>query len=356
MKIYNFALNCGSTESDDFIRALKAESKQEGLSFLWIHENNVREIVKKLENHTIQVQVLLDIGATYNLDRDWYARACYAVKDAGGTVINDPDRTKTAIDKSVMHFELQHAEIPTPYTVVVRNWEPHTFRLTEQEKHRLGTPFVIKPALGYASKGVVYDARGTVREIADARNYDRGDNFLLQEKIEAYTFGTKRSWFRVLNVFDTIIPCWWDDRQKTYEHIDYEEFNRFRLLPLVKMTAQIAAISRMAWFSTEIAFEKKEGRARFVVIDYVNDQCDMTTQSESPTGVPDEVVNFVALRIIQAAARIIDDQSLRNKYTVFLKGANLEIRGLGQSPDLIRQKSSDIANQTNANFSSQWHT
>ncbi|MCD4780074.1 MAG: hypothetical protein K8S27_05940 [Candidatus Omnitrophica bacterium] len=341
MKIYNFALNCGSTEKDDFIRSLKAECKSQQLSFLWIHEDNVRDIVKKLESHAIEVHVLLDIGATYHLDKDWYARVCYAVKDAGGVVINDPDRTKSAIDKSVMHFELQHANIPTPYTIVVRNWEPHSFRLTAEEKQRLGVPFVIKPALGYARKGVICDARPTIREIADARNFDRGDNFLLQKKIEPYQFGEKRSWFRVLNVFDTIVPCWWDDRRNVYDHIDYEEFNRFRLLPLVKMTAQIAAISRMAWFSTEIAFEKKNGKARFVVIDYVNDQCDMTTKSESKTGVPDDVVHFVAESIVCAALNIIQHQPLSKKYTVFLKGANLEIRGLGQSPDLVRQSNPD---------------
>lgn len=339
MKTYDFGLNWRTTEKEHFIKFLEDACRCRRLSFVWISDENVKDVIKQLESHTIKINVLLDTDATFNKEKDTYARVCYAVKDAGGVVINDPDRTKAAVDKSVMHYELMHSCIETPYTVVVRNWEPNSFQLTQEEREKLGVPFIIKPACGYAMAGVVCDARGTIREIANARNFDRGDNFLLQEKIEPYVFGVKRSWFRIINVFDTLIPCWWDDQHHTYEHITCEEFNRFRLLPLVKMTSKIASISRMGWFSTEIAFEKKDGKARFVVIDYVNDQCDMTTKTESNTGVPDEVVKFTAKSIINAAFRLIKNEAISKKYTILLKDANIEIRGLGQSPDLLRQNS-----------------
>ena len=281
--------------------------------------------------------MLLDTEASYNIKEDLYARICYAVKDNGGVVINDPDRTKSAIDKSVTHFELVNAGIATPYTVVVRNWEPDRFRLTEEQRQKLGVPFVIKPGLGYGQLGVIRDAQGTVREIATARNYDRGDNFLLQEKIIPITISQKRAWFRVFNVFDTIIPCWWDDQRNIYEHVAYEEFNSHQLFPLVKIVAKIAAITRMAWFSTEIAIDKKNGSVRFLPIDYVNDQCDMSAQSETLSGVPDAIVEFTAARIVVAAYQFIKKERPKKKYTIFLKDATVELRGLGTPPELLKQ-------------------
>lgn len=43
----------------------------------------------------------------------------------------------------------------------------------------------------------------------------------------------------------------------------------------------------MDYFSSEIALTKKN---RFVLIDYVNDQCDMRLKSIHPDGVPDSIV------------------------------------------------------------------
>ncbi|MCK5178289.1 MAG: hypothetical protein KAR32_02065 [Candidatus Omnitrophica bacterium] len=61
---------------------------------------------------------MLDSQATYNKPKDIYARVCYAVKDAGGAVINDPDCAKAAIDKSVTHYELINDGVTTPHTII----------------------------------------------------------------------------------------------------------------------------------------------------------------------------------------------------------------------------------------------
>ena len=221
--------------------------------------------------------------------------------------------------------------------MVVRNWEPNSFRLSDEDRKHLGKPFIIKPALGFGQLGVIRDARGTVKEISQARNFDRGDNFLLQEKITPIHLRGKRAWFRVFNVFDTIIPCWWDDHLNRYEHVAYEEFSRYRFYPLAKIVSKIASLTRMAWFSTEVAIDKKYGHRRFLAIDYVNDQCDMTAQSETPSGVPDAVVEYTTQCIVEAVSDWIKNRDTRKKYTIWLKDANIEIRGLGSSPSLLNQ-------------------
>ena len=338
MKEYDFGISWSVKTREVFINALRAACQKMNFSFLWISNDNVKDVIKKLESNELRVKFLLDTEATYNKSEDPYARVCYAVKDAGGVVINDPDRARIAVDKSVMHYELMNAGISVPYAVIVRNWEPKSFKLTDEEKQKLSVPFVIKPACGYAHMGVVGDARGSIREIAQARDFDPGDNFLLQEKIAPIELKGKRAWFRVFNIFDKIIPCWWDDRTRWYEHVSTEEFGNYRLAPLAKTVSKIAAITRMVWFSTEIAIDNKSGQQRFVAIDYVNDQCDMAAQSRDETGVPDHIVNYIAFCIVQSAYKLINSQEISKDYTVWLHDDNhVQIRGLPDAPEPLKQ-------------------
>ncbi|MGB2630158.1 MAG: hypothetical protein WBD24_05330 [Candidatus Omnitrophota bacterium] len=339
MKSYDFALSWDKNKCI-FTDTLVSDCREKDLSFLRITENKVRDIVKKLEAHEISINLLLDTEATYDIPGNLYARLCYAVKDGGGVVINDPDRARIAVDKAVMYYELMDSEIDTPYTVVIRNWEPSTYKLNPIEREKLGIPFIIKPGCGWGHRGVAYNATGTIRQIAEARNFDRGDNFLLQEKIFPIELSKKRAWFRVFHVFDTIIPCWWDDRTSWYEHVTNEEFRRYRLTPLVKIATKIANMSKMVWFSTEIAIDKKPGKPRFVAIDYVNDQCDMEAKSESKDGVPDHIVKLTAYSMVHAAKQLKAGKRIKSKrnYTILLrKKGPFAIRGLGFAPDLLRQ-------------------
>ena len=349
MKRYDFALNWSGTEREFFVGLFQNLCKERKLSFLWISQDNIRQVLKDLERGKIKIKILLDTEATYNRKDDLYARVCYSVKDCGGVVINDPDRTKFAVDKSVIHYELINANITVPYTIVVRNWEPNNFRLTDEERKKLKTPFIIKPATGYGQLGVIKEARGSIKEIAQARHFDRGDNFLLQEKIIPVRLANKRAWFRVFNVFDTIIPCWWDDHENLYEHVLYEEFNNYRLFLLAKIVSKIASITRMAWFSTEVAIDECDDKLRFIAIDYVNDQCDMSAKSETSSGVPDAVVEYTAKNIVNSAVRLINHQDIRKKYSIYLKDATIDVRGLGSAPSLLKQMFPSVVHSKNKN-------
>ena len=340
MKTYDFGLNWdkGKCMFTDF---LQADCRKKGLSFLWVTEKNVRKLRRELEAGETRIRVILDTEATYEIPGEPYARLNYAVKDSGGIVINDPDRTRMAIDKSVTHYELIDSEIPIPYTIVLRNWEPKKFKLTPDERKKLGVPFIIKPACGWGHQGVIYDATGTIREIAEARDFDPGDNFLLQERITPMRLGGKKAWFRVFHVFDKIIPCWWDDTSGWYNHVTLDEFRKYKLQSLVRYVTKIAGITKMAWFSSELAIDEKNGSPRIMAIDYVNDQCDMETRTENlSSGVPDRIVMFTAYSMVHYAARLINrkNHAQERKYTVlFARNDRLGMRGLGQAPDLLKQ-------------------
>jgi hypothetical protein len=336
MKEYNFGLNWSGNVKEDFVAYLQGACKKKKLSFIWISDGNINDIIKKIETNQLHIQVLLDTEATYYKPGDVYSRLCFAVKDASGTVINDPNRADAATDKAFMHYELSSRGFTVPYTVVVRKWESQKFRLSDEEKKNLTPPFIIKPAHGYGQLGVARGVRGTINEIAQARKFDPNDHFLLQEKITPVQLSGKRAWFRLINVFDTIIPCWWDDQVHFYEHLSYADFKKHRLYPLVKIVSKIAALTGMVWFSTEVAIDKKCGNRRFVVIDYLNDQCDMTTQNENKKGVPDKVVRYTADSIVKAAYKWIKNDKARKNYSILFKDAHLRKAKLGSPPILLR--------------------
>ena len=338
MSRYNFGLNWDNTIEENFIIFLKRACQKHGLSFFWINMCNIEKVIKQLQEHKISIDVLLDGEATFNKKDDLYIRICYCVKDNSGTVINDPDRTRAAIDKSITHFELLNAGVDVPNTIIARCWSPDNLILTNAEKQMLGKPFVIKPAFGYGQKGLIRNATGAKREIGDARDFDREDNFLLQEKIEPITCSGRRAWFRIIHAFDTVIPCWWDDQKNLYEHVSSKEFKKHNLEKAVQIAIKIAEISRMSWFSTEIAIDNKFNRDRFVVIDYVNDQCDLTTQSESPGGVPDNVVKYITNKIVLSACRVISGRREISKYTIFLKDKKLAYKKSVLTQSLLRNQ------------------
>ena len=103
MKEFDFGLSWSVKTKDFFTDTILKTCQSKKLSFIWCGDDNVNDIIRKLESDEIRIRILLDTEATYNKDKDLYARLCYAVKDAGGVVINDPDRARLAVDKSVMH-------------------------------------------------------------------------------------------------------------------------------------------------------------------------------------------------------------------------------------------------------------
>jgi hypothetical protein len=62
----------------------------------------------------------------------------------------------------------------------------------------------------------------------------------------------------------------------------------------------------MKFFSSEIALVES---GEFVLIDYVNDQCHMLSQSADPQrGVPDALVRAVATSLVRGAKGMIESQ------------------------------------------------
>lgn len=324
MKKYDFALTWVNSAEEKFVQWLKRECRLRGMNMLVCGPDNVRGCVSDVEDGYLQIKFLLDNEANYNDPIDVFGRLCYAVKDKGGYVVCDPDYTRAASNKSITHYDLMRAGIPVPYTIVVRNWQPDVFKLAPQERKRLGEEFVIKPATGFGQRGVVKNAKGSISEIAYARDFDRGDNFLLQEKIAPVTLGDKTGWFRVYYLFGEIIPCWWDPETGRYSHVTLKELNTYKLLPLVRIVSEIAGLTHLEFFTSEIALTKTAtGGVKFVTIDYVNDQPELCVRPNVINGPLADVTEHIAERCIEAAWRIIRKHPILFYRSITLSKLNL---------------------------------
>jgi len=326
MKEYDFGLIWTNGIRQKFAKTIKTECALRGLSFLLIPDSKARKIIEDLERGRLKVGFLFDTEANYTYDKDAFARLCYAAKDSGTYVVCDPDDARSASNKAITHYDLLKANIPVPYTVVVRNWEPKNFCLTKEERKELGIPFIIKPATGFGQHGVVKESRGSISEIAKARHYDRGDDFLLQQICNPIMLGNNQAWFRVYYLFGELIPCWWNTETGLYEHVSLRQMHKHKLLPLARLTSEVARITHMELFTCEISLTGEGKDRKFMVIDYVNDQPDLRVARGGKPGegpLP-EVVERIAERITEIAWRKLRDLPLTLNRSIWLAKAVLD--------------------------------
>jgi hypothetical protein len=300
----DFCIGWGPWDTDPFLNHLKEFSEKRRLNCVVCGDEDARKILRGLERGSVEVSFHLDCNADYDEPGDLYAQLAYALRDDGALCVNEPDYARLGCNKAVLHYDFERAGIPVPFTVVVRNWVNSDFRLTSTERKKLGRPFIVKPARGYGKQGVARVNSGSIKEIARARRFDQGDDFLLQEIITPEWFGHLMGWFRVYYLFGQVIPCWWDTRTEHIVCVTRRHFDEFGLQPLCDIMWKVAETSRMNFYSTEIAVARNSGKRRFVAIDYVNDPPDMSLQSFTHCGVPDVLVRHIAERLAETALRV----------------------------------------------------
>jgi hypothetical protein len=115
-----------------------------------------------------------------------------------------------------------------------------------------------------------------------------------------------------------LIPFWWSKQETergrpSYRQLTLAEIRRHRLQPVLHYASELAELSGLEWFSTELCLSEGRETSRHVVrgldgrefpvvaIDYINDQCDVDVQSRWIGAPPDLVVQHVAERFVEAA-------------------------------------------------------
>ena len=316
-----------------FDRWLARAAAARGLSCALIHDGIIHDTIRRLATGHLTIGFHLDYFALWHVADDPYAQLAQAVIDAGGRSINPPARSRLFTDKAAAHGELLRAGFGVPETIVLRPWSPDR-GLTAEEWNRLrldepGASLYLKPANGFGGSGVTRARVTTPDELAvtlaAARNHDRRESYLVQREVRCLRLrcddGTDRpAYWRVVHCLGDFLTFWWErdgpsHARPAYHEVTPAEVLRYNLQPLYVAAEALADLCGLEWFSTEICLSAGNEPSRFrvrgpdsidrplVVIDYVNDQCDVDVQSRWLGAPQDAVVKHVAERFAEGAAR-----------------------------------------------------
>ncbi|MCX6571295.1 MAG: hypothetical protein NT006_07765 [Candidatus Aminicenantes bacterium] len=289
---YDLALTFDWEYDRDFIRVIEEAARGRGLKTAVVPPADAGRFLEAFRSGQLDFRVLLDRASGASPE---FVGLQALAAERGRDVIEGLDKLRWASDKATMHLEFLTAGIRTPHTVILPSHATKPdISLRPEDLALLGVPFVVKPAnTTGGSVGVVADAAGPADVLAARRTYP-ADKYLLQERIVPEARDGKRFWFRGFYVLGEVHLTWWDDRTHLYAELGYDEAAACSLGPIYAIVRTIARVSRLRFFSTEIA---RDARGRLLVVDYVNEICDMRLQSSHPDGVPDAVVARIANRI-----------------------------------------------------------
>lgn len=276
----------------DFVHLLEEQVHAHRLRFYSISHHNTTETLRRLQKNEISFGAFLD-RAGENVET--FALLSRAMRKPPILFINHPDTVHHAIDKATMHLEFLTKGIEVPFTIIISPYaKKREVELRLSDLARLGRPFIIKPANTTGGGiGVILGAE-TLKDVIESRQHHKNDKYLLQEKIRPAFLAERKAWFRVFYVFGEVLPAWWDDETHVYTMITKSHVVDYGLRPLLSITRKIWEVCTLDFFSTEIALTAD---SKFVVVDYVNDICDMRLQSMNPDGVPDLIVREICRRI-----------------------------------------------------------
>lgn len=264
---------------------------RKGLTIYQIAPYNLEETLNRLNSNQLKFKLFLDRASDQNEE---FERLVQFIKTSGIKMLNDFDKALWSSDKATMHLEFLSTGIEVPYTIILSPYEEEPdLRLENLEK--VGIPFVLKPARGGSSEGVVMDAKG-VEDIKKAREEFWDDKYLIQQKIDPVNISGKRCWFRIFYSCGRIIPCFWDDLTRLSEPLLSGQIDEKIYKEMEGLTEKIAKVCGLDLFSTEIALSEN---GKLIVVDYVNDQCDLRKKSLHYDGIPDEVVEKVLSSLVK---------------------------------------------------------
>lgn len=283
---------------EDFVCLIEDIFHQFRLSTFLVREYNVYEVTEKLKKRSLQFTSYLDRASDVNQD---FEEIGHIFTRRNVRVFNPYKLVTHAIDKASMHLEFITAGLHTPYSIIIPPFsEKQQIFIALDDLAILGRPFIIKPCNTTGGGIGVVTGAETLKDVLKERMTNHEDKYLLQEKIFPKQMDGKRAWFRCFWAFGKAIPCWWDDLTHRYTELTAEEVAEFGLNELFRITRKIAKLTGLDFFSTEIVYSTKE---MFIVVDYVNDQCDMRLQSKHFDGVPENVAKQIVFNMLKSVIK-----------------------------------------------------
>ncbi len=297
MTHFNLAIAWNWEFDRDFILGIENECSSRGLSTYRVEDHNLAETVLNLAGGALSFSAFFDRAS--DADEKYLALQPYV--DRPPILCFNPRRLVVhAADKATMHLELITHGVYVPNSIILPPVRQRKdIEISQSDLERIGIPFVVKPAnTTGGGTGVIMNA-ATLGRIAEARLEHPDDKYLIQETIHPTLLDGTRAWFRAYHAFGTTILCWWDDRTHQYSEVTPVQEERYGLNGLSHVMEIIRRACRLDFFSSEIAITAER---KFIVVDYVNEVCDMRRKSLFENGAPDAVVSTIAQLLVNHVA------------------------------------------------------
>jgi hypothetical protein len=294
IKTYDICIAADWEYDADFLGLIEKYALELGLTTLLVTENNLRNTIFKIENGKLQFRYLFDRASDTNpafrILNDIFIEQKIPIFDSLLQLF-------WASDKATMHLEFIENGLQTPFTIILPSYKNvEKIQLSIHDLASLGRPFIIKPANTTGGGIGVVDGAETLQDVLKARVEFKNDKYLLQKKIIPIERENRRFWFRGFYACELIRFTWWNDLTHISHILTEQEIDYFELSEMFNILIKIADISKLNFFSTEIALNELN---QLVVVDYVNESCDMRLKSKHYDGVPDLIVENIANSIIK---------------------------------------------------------
>lgn len=285
----------------EFIQMIEECFHENGLSTFIISDYNVKNITEKLRNRELFFHCYLDRASDVD---DRFADMAEMLSKRKTRIFNPYKNAAHAVDKATMHLDLITAGLNTPYTIIIPPvTEKEEIYISINDLAILGRPFIIKPANTTGGGIGVVTGAESLHEVLAERISNVNDKYLIQKKIYPKELEGRRAWFRSFWAFGRPIPCWWNDLTHRYDLLMPEHIENYNLKELFTITRKIGRMTGLDFFSTEIVLTNEN---KFVVVDYVNDQCDMRPQNNHYDGAPNAVIKQIIYNMAVAVKKILN--------------------------------------------------
>jgi len=278
----------------DFVSLIERSAREKyGITTFVVEPFNLNETINRFRSGEIGFNFFYDRGSDSSPE---FLKLHDLMLQNNVPVLDSLERLKWTSDKATMHLEFITHGLVTPYTIIIPPFNAtENILLSIADLANLGRPFIIKPANTTGGGIGVVEGAETLQDVLTARQVYDNDKYLLQEKVMPMEKDGRRFWFRGFFCCGLIACSWWDDATHVYETLSPEQTDKHQLESLFTIVEKISEIIRLNFFSTEIALSLDN---KFIVIDYVNEICDMRLKSQHLDGVPDEIVAKIVNQIV----------------------------------------------------------
>ncbi len=294
IQIFDFCVATDWEYDRDFINLIeRLAHDKHGLTTYIVEPFNLEETITRIRSGDIKFNFFYDRGSDTSPN---FLELHNLMLQNDVSILDSLERLKWASDKATMHLEFIANGLLTPYTIIIPPFnKKEKIYFSVDDLAKLGRPFIIKPANTTGGGIGVVDGAETLQDILKVRKEYDSDKYLLQEKVAPIEKDGRRFWFRGFFCCGFIDCSWWDNMTHIYETLTPDQVKFYNLDELFNFVEKISNIIKLNFFSTEIALNRG---GKFIVIDYVNEICDMRMKSHHFDGVPDKIVHKIVNQIV----------------------------------------------------------